>query len=593
MKKEHYFSNQEVSKLLRSVAAAYEVKKEDRFKIMAYERAADSVEHCTSEIKDLWDDNKLNQLAGIGASIASHLDELFRTGKVKHFKDVFKGLPPSMFEFLGLPGVGAKTAYKLCLELKIKDPKKALTDLARAAKKGKIRTIEGFGEDSERTILKAIEEVKGRSERILLPQASVLAEQILAWLKKPKAVRRADPLGSLRRRVSTVGDIDIAVASDKPKEVVRHFSSYPKKKRVLEAGEAKASILLKGGQQIDLMVQPIDSYGALLQHFTGSKHHNIALRELAMKKRLSLSEYGIKKAGKLLKFKTEEEFYRALGLEYIPPEIRENNGEIEAALRSAQGKPGGLPKLVELRDIKGDLHLHSNFPVEESHDPGEDSIEEMVKKAEELGYEYIGFSEHNPSVSQHSEKQIIKLIKAKKEKIEQINSSRGKKLLKHVFNSLEIDIRPNGKLALPEKALELLDYGIAAIHTSFRMSKEEMTKRVLAGLSVGKVKILAHPTGRLLNKREGYELDWEKIFDFCLKHKKWLEISAYPLRLDLPDSLVREAIKSGVKIVINTDAHALEQMDLMEFGVSVARRGWAKKNDIINTLGYDRMKKEL
>ncbi len=588
MKKGHYFSNKEVSHLLRSVAAAYEVKKEDRFRIAAYEKAADSVEHATSEVKDLWDDDKLDQLAGIGTSIASHLDELFRTGKVKHFNQVFKGLPPAMFEFLDLPGVGAKTAYKLCLKLKIKDPKKALTQLTKAAKEGKIRKIEGFGEESEKAILEAIEGVKKRSKRILLPQAHQLAKEILDWLKKSKAVVRADPLGSLRRRVATVGDIDIAVATNKPEEVVKHFTSFPKKKKTLESGEAKASILLKGGQQIDLMVQPIDSYGALLQHFTGSKHHNIALRELAMKKKLSLSEYGIKKGKKLLKFKTEKDFYKTLGLDYIPPEIRENTGEIEAAQKNK------LPKLVELKEIKGDFHLHSNFPIEESHDPGTDPMEIMIKKAKELGFEYLGFSEHNPSLSQHSEKQILKLIQAKKRKIEQLNSSRGKKLLKHVFNGLEVDIRPDGKLALPEKAFDLLDYVVASVHSSFRMNKEKMTKRVLKGLSYHKkVKILGHPTGRLLGKREGYELDWEKIFSFCKNQQKWLEINAWPARLDLPDSLVREAIKKGVKIVINTDAHAVEEMDLMPFGVSVARRGWAERGDIINTLSFGKIKKLL
>jgi DNA polymerase (family 10) len=587
VKKVYYFSNQEISQLLRSMAAAYEIKGEDRFRIAAYERAAASVEHATSEVKDLWDDKKLGELAGIGAAIASHLDELFRTGKVKHFDQVFKDLPPAMFTLLDLPGVGAKTAYKLCLNLKIKEPKKALSQLRIAAKKGRIRTIEGFGEETEKTILKAIKELRSRSERILLPTASLLAEEILSWLKRSKAVERVETLGSLRRQVATVGDIDIAVASNQAKEVIKHFVVYPKKKRVLESGEAKASILLKGGQQVDLMVEPVEAFGALLQHFTGSKHHNIALREFALKKKMSLSEHGIKKGGKLMKFKTEEEFYNFLSLDYIPPELRENTGEIEAA------QARKLPKLIDLKDIKGDLHLHSNIPIEESHDPGTDTVEVMIEKAEALGYEYLGFTEHNPSISQHNEKQICNLLKAKKEKMEQINSSRTKKILKKVYNGLEVDIRPNGKLAIPDEAYKLLDYVIASIHSSFRMEKEEMTKRVLEGLSPEKAKILGHPTGRLLGKREGYELDWEKIFEFCLKKKKWIEINAHPARLDLPDILVREAIKAGVKIIINTDSHAVEQMDLMSFGVSVAKRGWAEKKDIVNCLSYNRFAKTL
>jgi DNA polymerase (family 10) len=274
-------------------------------------------------------------------------------------------------------------------------------------------------------------------------------------------------------------------------------------------------------------------------------------------------------------------------LDFIPPELREDTGEIEAAQNHQ------LPKLIEEKEIKGDLHLHSNFPIEESHDPGTDSLEEMIKKAEALNYEYIGFSEHNPSLSNHSEKQIIKLLKAKKEKIEQLNYSRTYKLPKRIYNGLEVDVRPDGKLALPKKALELLDYVIASIHSSFRMDSEEMTKRVLEGLAVKKVKILGHPTGRLLNKREGYELNWDKIFDFCLKNDKWLEINAWPARLDLPDSLVREAVKNGVKMIINTDAHSTEEMDLMPFGVAVARRGWAEKDDIVNTLNCDKINQEI
>ena len=587
MKKGYYFSNQQVSQILSSVAAAYEVKKDDRFKIIAYERAADSVEHASSDIKDLWDEGKLDQLAGIGPSIASHLNELFKTGKVRHFNQVLSGLPPAMFELMKISGVGAKTAYKLCQKLKIENPITAVRDLVKAAEQGKIRKIEGFGEESERKIVEAIQEVRRKTQRILLPQASALAEEILNWLRKSKVIVRADPLGSLRRQVSTVGDIDIAVATNSPKDAIKYFISYPKKKKVLEAGKTTASILLNGGQQVDLMVQPTSSYGALLQHLTGSKHHNIALRELALKKGFSLSEYGIKKGKRLSRFANEKEFYQALGLDFIPPEMREDTGEIEAAQNHQ------LPKLIEENEIKGDLHLHSNFPIEESHDSGTDSLEKMMEKAEELKYEYIGFSEHNPSLNNHSEKQIINLLKAKKIKIEQLNYSRTNKLLKRIYNGLEVDVRPDGKLALPEKALELLDYVIASIHSSFRMDSEEMTKRVLEGLAPKKVKILGHPTGRLLNKREGYELNWDKIFDFCLKNDKWLEINAWPARLDLPDSLVREAVKNGVKIIINTDAHSTEEMDLMPFGVSVARKGWAEKGDIVNALNCDKINQEI
>lgn len=600
------FTNKEIAELLRSIAAAYTVKDENKYKfqIIAYQRAADSIEHASSEVKDLWDEGKISEIAGVGPSIASHLDELFKKGKVKHFEEVFKGLPPAMFEMLKIPGVGPKTAFKLTKFLKIFKREEALTRLEEALKAGGIRQLEGFGEVSEAKILKGIQEFSRKSERILLPIAAQIATDILDYLEKNPAVLKADPLGSLRRQCSTVGDIDIAVASNNPERVIEYFKGYPKKIRVLEAGKATASLLHRSGYQVDLMIQPPSAYGALLQHFTGSKHHNIKLREIALKKRYSLSEYGIRPVkkgekleigsekeerpkGRLKEFATEEEFYNFLGMEWIPPELREDSGEIEAALQKR------LPRLVETADIKGDLHIHSDFPIETSHDEGVSSIGEIVTKAASLGYEYVALTEHNPSTSMHSEMQIIDLLKRKKEHVEQFNYPRVKKVPVRILNSLEIDIKPNGSLAIPEKGLDFLDFAIVSIHTSFRMDKDSMTRRILKALSHPKVRILGHPTGRKLNQREGYEFDWEKIFEFCLKQGKWLEINAWPDRLDLPDTLVREAVKKGVKMVINTDSHAANQLALMEYGVSVARRGWAEKKDIINTLGYDKIIEEL
>jgi len=593
------FTNKEIAKILKAVAAAYEVKKGDKFKIMAYDRASTSVEHATSEIKDLWDDGKLNELPGIGAAIASHLDELFRTGRVRHFEEVMKGLPPAMFEFLSIPGIGAKTAYKLCQKLKIKNPKTALKELERAAKLGKIRIIEGFGEESEKKILEAIEAFKKgqiKERRMVLPYADTIAQEIVSYLLNCKAVKRVDTLGSLKRMVSTIGDIDIAVATESPQEVINWFLKYPKIKKVIEKGPTGASILLENGRQVDLRIGKPEAYGAMLQYFIGSKHHNIHLRELALKKGFSLSEYGIrplkfkKDKQKILEFEKEEDFYHFLGLDWIPPELREDSGEIEAALNHT------LPNLLKIDDIKGDLHIHSNFPIETSHDQGTASMEEVIRKGEELGYEYIGFTEHNPSISKHKPKEIIEILKRKKEEIDKINYSNEKRVRNipiKALNGLEIDIKPNGTLGIPEEGLKLLDYAIVSVHTSFKMNREEMTKRILSALEHSKVKILGHPTGRKLNEREGYELDWEKVFDFCLKKGKWLEINAWPDRLDLPDVLVREAVKRKVKMVICTDSHSLEHLNLMRYGVAVARRGWAEKNDIINTLPYKEFKKLL
>jgi len=587
MKMSREMTNKEVARLLKEVSAALEVKGGNRFKIAAYDRVATAIEHATSEVKDLWDDNKLQEIPGIGVNLSAYLDELFRKGKVAHFERIFRNLPPAMFEFLEIPGIGSKTAYKLCRELKIKEAKTALPRLKEALKAGKIRLIEGFGEQSEKDILEGLESLKKHSERMLLPFAWELAQKVIEYLARGKIGVRIKPLGSLRRMAATVGDIDLAVATTQPKKAIERFVSFPEVKEVVVSGGNTARIIHHNGRQIDLKTMNPQAYGALLQHFTGSKQHNIHLREIAQKKGLSLSEYGIKKGGKIKKYAAEETFYQALGMAWIPPELREDTGEIEAAQKKE------LPQLVELKDIKGDLHVHSNFPIEPSHDEGADTFEVLLNKAQELGYEYLGLSEHNPSSSQHSSKQVIELLKRKKEEIDKLNYSRVKKLSVYALNSLEIDIKPDGSLALPEKALKYLDFAIASIHSSFKMSRQEMTRRVLTSLAHPKIKILGHPTGRKIGEREGYELDWEKIFAFCLKNNKYLEINAWPNRLDLPDTLVREAVKIGVKMVINTDAHAVGQLDLMPYGVAVARRGWATKNDIINTMGYNELKKAL
>ena len=604
MKLHKNLTNSEIAELLRSVAAAYQLKDEEknRFRIIAYQRAADAVEHLSSEAKDLWDDGKLSDVAGIGASINQHLNEIFKTGKSKHFNSVVKGLSPAIFELMKVPGIGVKTAFKLVEELKIsnKDP---ISDLEKKAKQGKIATLQRMGENSQEAILKSIKEIKGRTVRLLLPYAAQIAQEVISWLSKNGQVKRADALGSLRRKASTVGDIDIAAATDKPLQVLEHFTKYPKTERVLEKGTRTASIIISGAKQIDLMVESPQAYGALLQHFTGSKHHNIALREFALKKGLSLFDYGIyiKKKGKkiLKKIATEENFYDFLGMDWIPPELREDTGEIEAALRSSQargGKLGGLPELVELNDIKADLQIHSSFNIETSHDLGDSSMKEIVKKGNQLGYEYLAFTEHNPSKSKHSQKQIVELIKKKREAIEEINYSlkeNSKNSVKKVFNSLEVDILPSGKLPVPEEGLELLDFALVSIHSSFRLSRENMTRRVLLALANPKVKIFAHPTGRKLNQREGVELNWQEIFEFCQKNKKWLEINAEPMRLDLPETLVKEAVKKGVKLTLGTDAHHVDSMDNMEYGISVARRGWAEKGNIINSNNLEEFEKLL
>ena len=585
-------TNLEIAELLRRVAAAYQILEENRFKIIAYERAVDSIEHLTSELKDYWDDKKLDEIPGIGSGIAGSLDELFRTGRIKHFDAVMKKLPSAVYPLLLIPGIGPQKAYKLVKELNLKSEKTVIADIERAVKSGKIAPIEGFGEKSQGDILTNLQTYKKgtiKENRMALPIADNIARQIIDHLMKHPEVKQVDALGSLRRQVSTIGDIDLSVATTKPKEVIGHFLTYPHTE-IIEQGPTGASIRLHNGRQVDLRVAKPAFYGAMLQYFTGSKNHNIALRSWALTKGLSLSEYGVKhvRGGKMDAYESEEGFYKALGLAYIPPELREDRGEIEAA------RAGKLPHLIDLADIKGDLHIHTDYDLEPSHDLGVNPMGDYLDRAAALGYEYIGFSDHNPSLMNHSEKQIVEIMKRRREDYEQKYSSWRKKTNKRVnyFLMCEVDILPDGKLALPEGAFDSVDGVIVSVHSSFTQDRKTVTKRIIAGLSNNpKVRILGHPTGRLLAKREGVDADWPEVFEACKKHDIALEINAYPDRLDLPDTLVFDAVRKGLTFVINTDAHALEHMDLMRYGVAVSRRGWATKHDILNTLGYNEFKK--
>ncbi|OGH08743.1 MAG: hypothetical protein A2152_03625, partial [Candidatus Levybacteria bacterium RBG_16_35_6] len=392
-------NNKEVARLLRNVAASYRIKDEKKyyFQLIAYENASDTIESLPEQLENLYKENKLDNVPNIGKTIKSRLEELFKKGKVSHFDYVLKGIPPAVFALIEIPSLGPKRAYKLSIELGLKNQDTAVDELEKIAKSGGIAKIPGFGEKSEKDILRAIAEFKlgkGKTTRMVLPIAFEVGQRVLDYLYLSKKVKRAETLGSLRRMMPTIGDVDIAVATDDPKAVINHFVKFPNLERVIEKGPTTASILALGGKQIDLMTQPVKSFGSLLQHFTGSKNHNVHLREYALKNGMSLSEKGIKKningKEKLLKFDTEESFYSELSMDWIPPEIREDTGEIELALKHS------LPKLIELSDIKGDFHLHSSFPIEPSHDLGKNTIEEMISKAKSLHYEYIAFSEHNP-----------------------------------------------------------------------------------------------------------------------------------------------------------------------------------------------------
>jgi len=434
-------TNSEISKLLNNVAAAYAIEDEKkfRFQILAYKKAADSIEHASSELNELFKEGSLEALPGVGPSIKSHLEELFKTGKVKHFEDVLSKVPATVFPLLDVPGFGPKKAYALVRQFKLTNPKTVIADLVKIGESGKIAKLAGFGERSQQDILQAFQEYglgKTKSNRMVLPYANELAKKMIEYLLMSKKISKAYTLGSLRRKKSTVGDIDIAVASIDPKEAIEHFTKYPHTERVIEKGIRTASILTSSGKQIDLMVESPTGFGALLQHFTGSKEHNVHLREIALSKGFSLSDYGIKKKGvkdaKITQYATEESLYKELGLQWVPPEIREDSGEIKLA------KTNKLPKLIELKDIKGDFHLHSSYPIEPSHDMGQDSMEDMIKNALKLGYKYLGFSEHNPSISQHSKSQVYQILEKRMKFIERLKLKYNKSI--HIFSLMETDI---------------------------------------------------------------------------------------------------------------------------------------------------------
>lgn len=586
-------TNQEIVHLLRNIAASYAIKDEKKYKfqIIAYQKAADSIEHASTELKTLYENDALEKVPGIGPTIKGRLEELFKTGRVEHFNEVMKDISPAVFPLLDIPSFGPKKAYKLVTHFKLTEPKTVIEDIKKLAVDNRIAELEGFGEKSQADILQAITEYKTgttKTGRMVLPKAFILSQEVLGYLKKSKHVIDAQPLGSLRRMVSTVGDIDIAVTTKDAAAVIEHFVNFPAKERVIEKGPTTASLLIGGGKHVDLLVLPPEQFGSLLQHFTGSKHHNVALREYSLKKHFSLSERGIKlqkENDKLVEFKTEEKFYNYLGMDWIPPELRENTGEIEAAINHR------LPNLIELKDMKGDLHIHSNYPLDSSHDYGNAEMSEMLDVAISKNYEYLAFSEHNPSISNHTPAEVYEILKKRKDKIEQLKETYKKSI--RIINLLEVDILASGNLALDDKSLELVDAAIVSIHSSFNTPMDKMTDRILKGLAHPKAKILAHPTGRLLNSRTGYDVDWKRLFEFCKTHNKALEINAWPERLDLPDTLVKEARDQEIKFVIDTDSHAISHMDNMFYGVAVARRGWCTKDDILNSWPYEKFFKWL
>jgi DNA polymerase (family X) len=582
--------NQETAQLLKKVAAVFRIKEGDTFRYKAYINASIAIENLSEPITEVWKRGKLNDVPGLGENLTRYLEEYFKTGKVRHFESLFKKVPSGMFSLMTIRGIGPMTAHKIAKKFHLNDQETALADLKEILISGKLSQIKSFKEKTIAKIQKALAIQSFGKGRLPLFEALPVAEEYIAFLVKSKNISLAEPLGSLRRKLSTVGDIDIAICSDKPQMAMDYALSYPQISSVVTKGDKVSHVKLSNGLEVDLKISLPDSWGSLLQHYTGGKLHNIHLRTLAKEKGMSISEYGITQKGQLNRFTTEEKLYKFLGMDYIPPELRENTGEIELSLKHQ------LPKLLERSDIKGDLHIHSDYEFPSSHDLGVSPLSQLLSRAERNHYEYLGLADHNPKFQGLTEKQKLNILLNRRKYLEKQYHAYEKSVKHRVIKLLigmEVDIRPDGSLALSDKMMDTLDYVIASIHSSFELTQEANTRRIIKALGHPKVKILGHPTGRVIGGREPIQANWEEIFSFCAKNNKIIEINAYPTRLDLPDELIKNAIKAGVKLTINTDSHVVEQMGTMEYGVWQARRGYATKKDIINTLSLSNLSQVL
>jgi len=554
-----------IAKIFEDIADMLEIKGENPFRIRAYRKAARNIRTLPSELEKFADEGKLEQIPGIGEGIKEKIYEILDTGRLQFYEKLKNDIPPSLVKLLSIPGIGPKLAKRFYDELNIKD----IEQLEKMAKEHRLAELEGIKEKTERNILKGIEMLKRGLERMTLGVALPLAIEILDQLNKLPEVKRINTAGSIRRRKETIGDIDILTISSDSKKVMDTFINLPQVERVLVSGETKSSVITFDGIHVDLRVVKPESYGSALAYFTGSKAHNIRIREIAMKEGLKINEYGVfdEKANKKIAGESEEDIYQVLDLPFIVPELREDRGEIEAA------RNNNLPDLVNLSQIKGDLHVHTVWS------DGENSIEEMVKAAKERGYKYLAICDHSKSLriaGGLSEDQLIKQI----EEIKELNY---KYKNFTILAGSEVDIKADGSLDYTDELLEKLDIVVAAVHTRFSMPGHEMTKRIIKALQNPYVNILAHPTGRLMGVRDPYELDLDEILKVAKKSKVALEINSFPERLDLNDIDSKRAKEYDVMISINTDSHITNQLDYMTLGVSVARRGWLEPKNIINT----------
>jgi DNA polymerase (family 10) len=561
--------NQETAELLYHIAELLELKGENTFKIRAYNKAARAVESLSTDIQEIYAAEELESIPGVGSAIAEKIGEYLKNGRLGYYDDLCKEIPAGLSEMLKIPGLGPKTVQLVYQKLSITD----LNTLEQAARSHKLRRLPGFGQTKEKNIIKAIERYRQRSGRIPFGKAYDLVDEIFQFMDHYVKTGTIVPAGSLRRGRDTVGDIDLLAIHDNPVQLINAFVGMPIVGQVLGKGKTKVTIITKDAVQVDLRILEARSYGTSLQYFTGSKEHNVKLRSIALKQGLSLSEYALEDVGNGEKIycDNENEVYQHLGLPYIPPELREDGGEIEAALA------GSLPRLITLQDIKGDLHVHSDWS------DGVGSIEILADAAQQRGYRYLGITDHSRSLgiarglAEDKLREQIQEISALNDELENFN----------VLSGTEVDIKADGSIDLPDSVLEMCDVVVAAVHSAYQQDERTMTGRIIKAMENPNVDILAHPSGRLIGEREPYAVNMTAVLEAAERTGTALEINAHPSRLDLADVYVRKAKELGVRVAIGTDAHSSSGLNMMRFGVMVARRGWLEKEDVINTREAD------
>lgn len=574
-----YITNKEIAKILYEVGEYLEVKGV-AFRPRAYEKAGYSIENLEEEITEIYKKGGLmavENIPGVGISIAEKIEELIKTDHLKYYEKLKKSLPVKISELSSIEGVGPKAISKLYKKLKVR----SVNDLEKVAKAGKIAKIPNFGEKTESRILKSIEFLKKSGGRFLLGDILPIAKIIEDRLKNLKEVDRAVFAGSVRRMQETIGDLDFLATSSKPENVMNFFVSMPEVTHVYSRGNTKTMVRFKNGVDADLRVVPGVSFGAALQYFTGDKRHNITLRAIAEKRGLKLNEYGLWRGKKLIAGKTEEEIYKVLGMQTPLPEIRNDSGEIQAALKNK------LPKLIGYKDIRGDLQVQTNWT------DGENSIEEMAQAAQDVGLEYIAITDHTKSLAMTGGADEKKLLR-QMNMIDRLNTKYKIQNTKfRILKGAEVNILKDGSLDIKDEVLVKLDVVGIAVHSHFNLSRADQTKRIIKAMKNKNADILFHPTGRLIKKRESYDIDMDEIIKVASSTKTVLEIDADPHRLDLKDEYIRKAVAAGVKLSIDTDAHSKNSFHFLEFGIGQACRGWAKKSDIINTRPWQEMLKLL